>query len=471
MSLVTNNVKLKESIEEIVYQIQMEKVIPIIGYDLLFNEFESNNGDKDFLKRLIKKHAQNENLEVEYPDAKTGYDLINSYYHKSTNKNSFKARLSKTIRENRFDWELIPESYRKLVSIKNFKLFINATFTNTVELSVNAYRAEGNNEGNIKNSYRILNFSPYDPDDMPEAALSRNFRINFAQPIIYNLFGTHDERRGDYILTDADYIELIYDLIINKQEKYTNLLSYLNEGYLLFLGCNFPDWFFRFFIRVCAGDRLDAETVIQRKAVIDSLNLNKVDSSRSVFITQYGIQTLDIDCNTLVDEIYRTLKREDSQSILDDKENNKVFISYCRKDVEVSNAIETQLDSKYIEYFKDVNNLRLGDNLHDRIKDAIDKCCLFLPVVSNNLQGCSDYFCREWNYALNTGKKIFPVFKDFVDQDMLLPCDPISDIRQKILNKNNTLGIKLEGNNRIPEQLLRNIKELQYLSRVSGKKQ
>jgi len=50
------------------------------------------------------------------------------------------------------------------------------------------------------------------------------------------------------VLTDADYIELIYDLIQAKQNKCAKLLSYLKEGYLLFLGCNFPDWFFRFFI-------------------------------------------------------------------------------------------------------------------------------------------------------------------------------------------------------------------------------
>lgn len=464
-----NDSATQKSIDDIIYQIKLGKVIPIIGYDLLFNEFDSNSG-QDFLKRLIKIHAQKNPPPLPSENNMSGYELINSYYHNMDDNDTFKIRLSETIQEQRFNWNLIPESYRKIVSIRHFKLFINATFTNTLELAINAYRAKGQSEQEIKASYQTFNYHPTEPQDLPNEAPNPRFQLNFENPVIYNLFGIHDEQNSEYVLTDADYMELIYDLIINKNENFINLLSYLNGGYLLFLGCNFPDWFFRFFIRICVGNRLDQVAPIKRKSLIDQL----ADPSRSVFVSYYKIHTLDIDCNHLLDEIYRKLSAEPgTPSLLQSSGNNNVFISYCRNDEQVAKDMAQQFDEKYIEYFWDKNNLRTGNNLNKEITDAIDKCCVFLPIVSSNISASSPYVWMEWKYAVDTQKLIWPVFKEFVIVDMLLPSEfgVTADIRNKILNKNTTLGIIPEGeNNKITDASLKEIKQKQYLSRVSGNK-
>jgi len=464
----------RRSVDDIVAQIRTGMVIPIIGYDLLFNEFDDNNDEHDFLKFIIKKHAKNDNLESNYKRINSklklsGYELVNEYYHGLANKEIFKVELSDTIKEQRFYWNLTFSSYRKLVSIKNFQFFINATFLNGLELAYNAVRAEGSNESEIKSSYRVLNYKSYNPIDIPEPAPpGRDFNIDLEKTIIYNLFGTHDDRKGNYVLTDTDYIELIYDLMVNKEGKFTNLLSYLNGAYLLFLGCNFPDWFFRFFIRICVGNRLDAVSTTKRKAVIDSLN--EIDASRSVFINHYGIQKLDIDCNVLVNEIYQSLSNFPGRpDLVDNKFNNNVFISYCRKDEKAARDIASQFKDNYIEYFLDNNEIYTGSNIDGTIKEAIDKCCLFLPIVSSNLSTSTKYFCKEWNYAIDSGKTIIPVYKEFVDQNMFLPCEPNTNIRQFILNKDNKLGIKLDIDNKILEEDLRNIKDRQFNCKVSDK--
>jgi hypothetical protein len=82
---------------------------------------------------------------------------------------------------------------------------------------------------------------------------------------------------------------------------------------------------------------------------------------------------------------------------------------------------------------------------------------------------CTNYFCKEWNYAIDSGKTIIPIYKELVDQNMFLPCEPNTNIRQFILNKNNKLGIKLNIDNKISDEDLRNIKELQYKSKISDK--
>jgi hypothetical protein len=462
-----NDPLVQKSIDDIVYQILLGKVIPIIGYDLLHSQFDDSLTD-DFLKRMIKIHAKEESNNLNLDNSKTGYELINDYYHSLQNNETFKLKLSKTIQKERINLQLIPESYRKLVSIKDFKLFINATFTNSLELALNAYRAEGKTEEEIKSAYQVYNYHPTEPTDLPEEAPHKNFLVNFECPVIYNLFGTHDDRRGDYVLTDADYIELIYDLIENKQQKFTNLLSFLNGGYLLFLGCNFPDWFFRFFVRLSVQERLDRSSTTSRKSVIDSLT----DPSRSVFISQYKIQSVGIDCNSLVDEIFKRLQREKSAILeTEDSGNSKIFISYCRKDEDVAKAIAAQFDEKYIDYFLDSNDLDVGNNLNNKITNAIDRCCLFLPVVSANIGVASPYIWLEWKYAIDGKKETWPFFKDFVEQAMLLPesYGVSAELRNKILDKNNTLGIKPdEGTSSIPDEILNTIKMRQYYSRVSG---
>ena len=248
------------------------------------------------------------------------------------------------------------------------------------------------------------------------------------------------------------------------------LLRAALQGNLLFLGCNFPDWFFRFFIRVCVRDRLDLVSPITGKSVIDNL----ADPSRSVFIGLYKIHTLDVNCNELVDAIYQKLKSEPgTPGLFGDSGNNSVFISYCRADEKVAGDIAQQFDKKYIDHFLDKSNLRTGDLLDQKIAEAIDKCCLFMPVVSNNISTSSAYIWKEWKYAIDTNKEILPVFKEFVDPDMLLPAEfqATPDLRNKILNKNTVLGIIPEGEgNLLSEAALKEIKNKQYLSRVSGNK-
>jgi hypothetical protein len=487
--------EIQKDVNELVRAIKRGDVIPIVGYDMLTSEFQQD-AERDFLKILIKIHSEKNDNELEDILARTqrneqeltGQDMINIYYHNLPNqkrRDNFKRALSETIQDERFNHNLTPESFRKLVSIKHFTFFINATFTNILTLAYNKFRARGKDGEEMQSSYEVTS----DPTVISRPAPAARFTLKLEKPLIYNLFGTHDEAADDYLLTDADYVEFIHDLIRDKDVRFSNLVSFLNEADLLFLGCNFPDWFLRFFIRVCVGDRLDRVSPIERKTVIDTINNLQLDSSRSVFLGYYRIQTLKIDCNTLIDEIYQSLSndRDKTQNILDDQGNNNVFISYCREDEQVVKDLTTQFNDKYVDYFQDVNNLRSGDSLNDKISTAIDKSCVFLFIVSSNIQKADKYLWEELRYAIARKKLVWPVYKEFVNKDMLLPPEfKVTDDLREVLNKNAKLGIVLsqepasstdppneeigKGGYTIPEAKLREIKELQYLSRTGENK-
>jgi hypothetical protein len=479
----------QNSINNIVKSIKRGVVIPIIGYEMLFNEFDRENNENDFLKLLIKRHAEkNASVELKKNVLKkekglSGYELVNFYYHNmpSEESDNFKMALSDTIKNERIDWQIVPESFRKLVSIKYFNFFINCTFTNSLELAFNRFRADGKSQDERKSSYTVLGYDVNHPGTVPNLPTKQFTKIEIDKPLIYNLFGTHENNPDTYLLTDADYIELIYDLIKNESGNFTNFVSYLNNADLLFLGCNFPDWFFRFFIRVCVGNRLDRAPKKLIKTVIDSLN--KPDENRSIFIKNYKIQMLNLDCITLINEIYKSLSNDvEHSNILSDKGNNKVFISYCKADEQIAKDIASQFDSKFIEYFLDDNNLRGGDDLNTKVTNAIDKCCIFLSIVSSNVQKAKPYVWKEWAYALSKPIEIWPVFKGDFDKDMLLSPEyhVTLELRDKILNNYGTIGIVLEKGtdstdiekrgNKITENKLVELKEKQFYSQVSGSK-
>jgi len=466
----------RAAIKRLISHIRTGRVIPIIGYDLLFYEYENFVPENDLLEALLKIHVKKANFDKDlheaFKDARTGNELIDAYYHSLSfdQKMNFKVELSNTIEEQRLSLKVIPESLKKLVSIKFFKLFINATIINSVELALNAYRAEATEQERIKSSYQVFTNNVNAPEDLPDPAPS-NFFMNLKLPTIYNLFGIHNSEGNEYIITDADYVELIFSLIKDDtRTRFQNLLSFLNGGYLLFLGCNFPDWFFRFFIRICVNDRLDVTNKVQLKSVID--NLNTLDQTRSVFIGQYGIQKIDVNSNVLIDEIYKSFYQEPGRpNLVQDRENNKVFISYCKKDAAAATSIAEQFVERFISHFIDYKELETGMSLTDTIRHEIDNACIVLALVSYNLQSCSDYFCLEWAYALHKEKKIWPVFIDFVDSTKIfLPCgdDKLSEIRDKILNTKNPLGIVLDAEKKIPEKQLNDLQRELFSCRIKG---
>src|SRR5204863_7088136 len=102
-------------------------------------------------------------------------------------------------------------------------------------------------------------------------------------------------------------------------------------------------------------------------------------------------------------------------------------------------------DAAYIEYFFDRQELRNGNKLDATVEAAIRKCCIFMPIVSSNVENASPYVWREWNYAVNMDKEIWPVYKNFIDPDTLsqlnLGFELNAGVKERILNRNHKVGV------------------------------
>jgi TolB-like protein len=80
--------------------------------------------------------------------------------------------------------------------------------------------------------------------------------------------------------------------------------------------------------------------------------------------------------------------------------NKAVFLSYASQDAAAAKRICEALRAGGIEVWFDQSELRGGDSWDRRIRQQIQDCTLFIPVISATTQGrVEGYFRREWKLA------------------------------------------------------------------------
>jgi hypothetical protein len=86
-----------------------------------------------------------------------------------------------------------------------------------------------------------------------------------------------------------------------------------------------------------------------------------------------------------------------------------LFISYAREDLAAVRTLAHDLAAAGITAWFDMEKLSAGDRFDENIRSSIDRCSLFLPILSRNTEARREaYFRREWRYALDRDIAIDP---------------------------------------------------------------
>jgi len=385
--------------------IEINNVIPIIGFDLFNSVFDDQGSD--LLTSLAEAYDPEACKQLRSKtDFKNGYDLINSLYHQlpKNKKIVFAKNISDIIVKLRTGIELVPNCFEQLARIKGFRLYINATFLNSLELAINTFKVE-KSANKAQPNYEIINYHPRHLKDISYDATTNDFStLNFEKPTIYNMLGTHDVSEGEYVLTDVHYMELLVKMISNKDQSFSNLKAALKDASLLFIGCDFPDWILRFFLRFCIDTKMDSKEDLERNYIIEQL---PDESSKAYLINNYGITKFKIKPNEFVAALYTTLRKRNINNIEKSFYNNHVFISYNHDDKPIAEMIKDQLEEKFIDCWFDIT-LEAGDDLSPTIKKALDDSCSVIIVLTNNVNkqpGMRRYYKKEWNHVMSTKPK------------------------------------------------------------------
>jgi len=240
-------------------------------------------------------------------------------------------------------------------------------------------------------------------------------------PTVFHLLGRIAPTE-DFVVTEEDALEFIHSM---QQTLPTALFGELHQKDLLVIGCRFPAWLVRSFLRLARPSRLrltGGRTVFvvdtgarEDQALIEFLRTFKTRTE--VFEREGPVEFV----NELHDRWQahaRPASAPSSEAALPPK--GAVFISYASEDRGVAEAMAQALNDAKLDAWLDRDQIMGGDRFAERIVDGIRRSELFVPVLSRNcLTHDERYFRKEWNAAFEKASGlpgsvqfIFPVVID-----------------------------------------------------------
>ena len=399
-------------------------VVPIIGPELLI--VENADGSMIHLYDWIARELA-ASIGLAQVPARTGFsmnELVDVFVQSSDRR---RAQLYRRV------YQLLqsalfkpPEALRKLAEISDFSLLITTTFDDLL------YRAVAGSARPNADRTTLKVFSPKFAEDL-DAGWQRG---QGSDPIVYHLLGKASVE-PDFALCDEDVLEFLVAMHAEHQSP-RRLFDVVRSSNLLFIGCDFPDWLSRFFLRTLKRSRLSAERE-QLEVVADTVVV--ADTRLGDFFRRFSYQTFVYpeDATSFVDELHRrwmagrptpsSTRAVSSAPVGEPKVSGgtpgSVFLSYANEDNAAAVRIRDSLLNAGLDVWMDEQRLDSGIAYDHIIEERIRDCALFVAVVSNSTETRDEgYFRREWRLAeerthrLSSRRRfVIPIAIDAIEPD------------------------------------------------------
>jgi hypothetical protein len=310
---------------------------------------------------------------------------------------------------------VVTEPLRQLASIRHFDLFATTTPDDLLARAIDAVRFEGASRTDE------IEYAPKLPTDrrrdIPEV-------ISPKYSAVFYLFGKADVSPF-YAIHDEDALEFPYTMQAGNGPE--RMFSQLRSRNLLLLGCSFADWLGRFFLRLSNSERLSSDQRTKKEFFIGEETT--YERNFTVFLERFSQDSryYPIDARTFVAELYRRWHARNppvtdapSQPAADASASGTIFISYSSEDIKAARRLFSDLEEigGDVAWF-DKSALKPGDDWDRQLRSAVQRCGLFLPVLSANTeQRTEGYFRLEWHEAAERSRRIqgrkfiFPIVVD-----------------------------------------------------------
>jgi len=287
-----------------------------------------------------------------------------------------------------------PEPLKALASIPGFNLFVSLTFDSLL--------------ADALGSSQQIAYSPNTVRDLPSP------KAELRQPVVFHLLGKASPS-PDYAICDEDLLEFLHGLQ-DKQRQPKILFDELRGNHLLILGCSFGDWLARFFLRTARGVELSQNR--KRREMLAGDRLAQ-DTDLVLFLESFSSQTrmIPLTAAELVTELaqrwHAAHPDTKGKALVAEKTvpSGAIFISYAREDLEAASRLADDLHAAGLEVWLDKTALQMGDDWSRSIRSSIERCSLFLPVISRHSLSEANrrrYFWREWNDADDFARGMAP---------------------------------------------------------------
>lgn len=295
------------------------------------------------------------------------------------------------------DEQIFLEPYRKLAEIKGFETILTVNPDNFLERAFEAIQRQVNDS---------INYS------IPVASVDQDKKNDRALVNIHNLMG--NIKGHSFAVTEEQSLEYMHMLQRGMDTVAKDLFEAMRGKAILLIGCSFPNWFMRFFIRIIAKERF--KNAIKTKYVACDSTLQ--DLELSYFLETNSIKLIRIgtalDSDRKGEEVYRNsiefidkmhgkweeIIRNNPQAPTRFKE--KLFLSYSWDDRPIVERLKNEFEKNGVSVFFDDNDIKQGARYHEVIKKYIKDCDYFVPIISRNAIGDRNRYVydKEWRSAI-----------------------------------------------------------------------
>jgi TIR domain len=414
--------------EDLLAFIEDGRVIPVVGKELLTIEEGGKQVSvfRAVAERLLSKYGLSA---AALPDGEVLRD-----HHEMNDAVCALSRAGKRIKDlyrpvNDILGKVLAEHavdtgpLRQLAAIRHFDLFATTTPDDLLARALDAVRFDG-----LRQTDEI-EYAPKLPTDrrrdIPEVMSSK-------YAAVFYVFGKADVSPF-YAIHDEDVLEFAYMMQAGNGPE--RMFSQLRSRNLLLIGCNFADWLSRFFLRLSNSERLSSDQRNKKEFFVGRESLE--DHDFTVFLERFSQDSrcYPVDSRAFVAELYQrwsernpaasaaTAVADVTQSAPSSElsASGTIFISYSSDDIGAAKKLFADLQEigGDVAWF-DKTALKPGDNWDQHLRSAVQRCSLFLPLLSANTERRTEgYFRLEWSEAAERFKRIqgrkfiFPIVIDF----------------------------------------------------------
>jgi hypothetical protein len=385
--------------EELLPNIEERRVIPIIGPASFMVSAEGKQTSLEgyVAEKLIPRLRLPPDA---LPSAPTLNDVVLLHLRLKGRREAVYPRIRDIVREAAFT---PPKILRQLAEIGQFSLFVTTAFDPLLEAAINDVRFGG------KAGTQAVAYAPNRVQD-----LEKSGEAGLRRPTVYYLFGRLSAS-PTFPITDEDLLEFLYALQ-SESLRPARLFDELEKNHLLIVGGNFSDWVARMFLRNAKRRRLsDPREVLE----ILADDRSSKDPGLVTFLGNFSPRTkiFHAGAEAFVDELSERWRErfvdkdgfEPAHWALPTIEmpEGAIFVSYAREDLDAARALKSALDAVGLTVWFDLDRLGPGDTFDLKIQDYVQRCSLFLALLSRNTEARTEgFFRREWNYALDRDKGI-----------------------------------------------------------------
>lgn len=341
-------------------------IVPIIGDDTIVYQ-EKDSGDEIPFQEFILREFQKRYSHVEVSDSDIvsmrergyyGLSLMSQYYEQR-----FLDDFMDFVSNNRSCIKLKDEVLDFLVTF-NFPIIITTVCFDIIEQQL---------KGKIEDYKSIWYRLNKENSTLPARC-------------VYHIFG--QAKDGSKWVYDEDMLLTFLLAHNNKENAAIGLVEYLkeNEKKLFVLGCNLPNWLFRFMWQPTQAGRTNNLKTTQGYWI----NKEKPEDSFENFLKNKNfsadeqVKEILVDATkTLQEELLR--EAEERSAEIDAEEHFDVFISYASEDRQVATVIFEALRNMNVKaWFDDrgKGEITPGSPYWEKIRNGIHHSAHYMPIIT-----------------------------------------------------------------------------------------